>query len=113
MNEVYGPRDAMFADTRNFIRVKSLSRYKPDYIVPIQSGLILDGGKRTKFTRGDIDYGTHVYQRNDNPSMHSRLYKYTDGRCHYQEQIHENNKWKTTLKFLFNESSFTWSNVEV
>ena len=110
-NEVYGPRDAMTADTINFIRVKQLWGDKDDSIESIKSGLILDGGRRTRLNTGDLDYGTAIYPRNGNKASHDRLFKYTDGRCEYQERIIENG-WKTTLKFRFNEFSFTWTKLD-
>ena len=111
-HEVYGPRDAMTADTINFIRVKQLWGDKDDSIESIKSGLILDGGKRTRWNNGDMNYDTIIYGRNGNKASVHRLRKYTDGRCEYQERIIENG-WKTTLKFRFNKSSLTWTKVDV
>ena len=112
-NEVYGPRDAMTADTRNFVRVKALWGKKVEYIVSIKSCIILDGGKSTRYPGGKMDYGTIIYARNGNTQTHDRLFKFTDGRCDYEEKIHENGEWKNTLRFIFNESSLTWTKLEV
>ena len=111
-SEVYGPRDAMTANTRNFIRVKDLWGTKEEYIISIKSGLILDGGRRTRFPDGDMSYGTKIYARNAKKSTHDRLYKYADGRCDYDEYIYEDD-WKITLKFRFNESSLTWTKLNL
>ena len=111
--EVYGPRDAMAADKRNFIRVKNQSEDKQESINSIKSGLILDGGRRTRFTSGARDYGTWIYARNGKKTTHDRLFKYADGRCDYDEKIFENGKWKSTLSLRFNESSFTWTKLDV
>ena len=112
-NEVYGPRDAMTADTINFTRVKNLRRDKQESINSIKSGLILDGGRRTRYINVGMDYGTIIYARNGKKTTHARLIKYTDGRCDYHEMIYENGEWKYTLSFMFNESSFTWTKIEV
>ena len=110
-HEVYGPRDAMTEDTINFTRVKDLFGDKQEYIVPIKSGLILDGGRGTRYPNGHMDYGTMLYPRNGNKDTNNRLRKYISGRCDYEEQIVENGEWKKTLKFMFNESSLTWTNI--
>ena len=111
--DVYGPRDAMTADTINFIRVKKLFGDKLESINSIKSGLILDGGQRIRYPNGIMDYGTWIFARNGKKSTHDRLCKYTDGRCYYHEMIHENGKWKYTLKLMFNESSLSWTKLDV
>ena len=118
-NEVYGPRDAMTADTINFIRVKTLFGDKQEYIASIKSGLILDGGMRIRYPDGTMVICTMVYPRNGKKNTHDRLYKHKDGRCDYDELIQENDEWKytlewkTTLSFRFNESSLTWTKLNV
>ena len=110
-NEVYGPRDAMTANTINFTRVKQLDEDPLESIVSIKSGLILDGGMRIRYSDGDRDYGTRIYARNGKKNTHDRLIKYTDGKCYYDEQIKENGEWKYTLRFRFNESTLTWTSL--
>ena len=110
---MYGPRDAMTADTINFIRVKQLWGDKDDSIESIKSGLILYGGRRRRYPSGNMDYGNWIQARNGKKYSHDRLFKYTDGRCDYDELINENGVWENTLKFRFNESSLTWTKINV
>ena len=111
-SEVYGPKDAMITDSKNFIRVKDLDEDKQEYIAPIKSGLILDGGGRTRWAEGIMSYGRRIHERNGNKPSNIRLFKNTDGRCHYDVHI-KDHEWKNTHDFTFNESSLTWSKVNI
>ena len=108
MSEVYGPRDAMTADTINFVRVKKLWGEKEEYSAPMKSGLILDGGGRTRYAHGGMDYGTFIYPRNGNKDTLYRLYKHPSGGCYYDELIYQDDEWKILLSYKFNESSLNW-----
>ena len=110
---MYGPVDAMITDSKNFIRVKDLDEDKQECIASIKSGLILDGGGRTRWVQGMMSYGRCIHERNGNIPSNDRLFKYADGRCHYDEHIIQDNEWKNTQDFSFNESSLTWSKVDV
>ena len=110
-SEVYGPRDAMTADTINFVRVKKLWGDKEEFIAPMKSGLILDGGRRTRYANGGMDYGTFIYPRNGNKYTMYRCYQHPSGKF-YDEMIYEDDKWKRLLSYKFNESSLNWRKLD-
>ena len=81
------------------MRVKKLWGDNEEYIAPMKSGLILDGGRRTRFANGGMDYGTFIYPRYGNKDTLYRCYKHLSGGCDYDDE------WKILLSYKFNESS--------